>query len=371
MGRPARSFRARKAAELAQDTLQLVGIACTVGSVAAIAYLIWGVLSGMVTSWAGLPPAERLRVEQNVLLASRVLLGCTTAAAVSFTLLYLQETSIGYLFLGLAVLLGLGVPLLLIYVAPATGQQPTLMPRVVVAFQQAGLLCVVPGIVFAVLDVWTRFTSGYFREMFNRANLRYGANVLPEAQTQNRLLGKCWQLPFCRPSIRKSCPIYHARRTCWREGVGCMCEERVILQALEGKGAPSSDPRQNVRFIPYNRNLSQEEKQERCRNCVIYNHHQQQKYQVIAPVVIVAAVSFVVHYASQAQQLLYRLLGVVDSLVARLAFLPSSGEIQYMKIESLARSSEFVSWMMIGIIATMFVSYILKVVEYFIFELKV
>ncbi|MGC8783724.1 MAG: hypothetical protein ACP5RN_05005 [Armatimonadota bacterium] len=370
MGRPVRSFRARKTAELLQDLLQLVGIVSAVGAVLAVAYLLWGVFSGMVSSWATLPPAERLRVEQNVNLAGRALLISTAAAAASFTLLYIQETTIGYIFLLLAALLALGAPVGLIHLAPQ-GREPTLLPTVVVAFQQAGLLCLVPGIIFAVLDVWMRVTSGYFREMFNRGSLQYGAHVARESQPTNRLLGKCWQLPFCRPSIRKSCPIYHARRACWREGVGCMCEERVILQALEGKGAPSSDPRQNVRFIPYNKHLSEEEKRERCRNCIIYNYRQQQKYQVIAPVVIVAAVTIVVNYAQQAQQLLFQVLRAVDNFVARFAFLPSTGEVQYMKIESLARSSEFVAWMMIGIIAVIFVSYILRIVEYFIFQLKV
>lgn len=370
MGRPVRSFRARKTAELLQDLLQLIGIVSAAGAALAIAYLLWGVFSGMVSSWATLPPAERMRVEQNVNLAGRALLISTAAAAASFTLLYIQETTIGYVFLLLAAVLALGAPLGIIHLAPP-GREPTLLPAVVVAFQQAGLLCLVPGIIFAVLDVWMRVTSGYFREMFNRANLQYGANVAREGQTSNRLLGKCWQLPFCRPSIRKNCPIYHARRACWREGVGCMCEERVILQALEGKGAPSPDPRQNVRFIPYNRHLSEEEKRERCRNCIIYNYRQQQKYQVIAPIVIVTAVAIVINYAQQAQQLLFQVLRAVDNFVARFAFLPSSGEVQYMKIESLARSSEFVAWMMIGIIAVIFVSYVLRVVEYFIFQLKV
>ncbi|GIV19398.1 MAG: hypothetical protein KatS3mg023_1149 [Armatimonadota bacterium] len=371
MGRPGRSFHARKAAELMEDLLQLVGIVAAVGAVLAIAYLLWGVFSGMATSWATLPTTDRLRVEQNIHLAGRALLATTAVAAASFTLLYIRETTIGYLFLLLAALLALGVPLGIIHLAPQTGRGPTLLPPIVVSFQQAGILCVVPGIIFAVLDVWVRVTSGYFRELFNRANLQYGANVTRESQPTNRFLGLCWQLPFCRPSIRKSCPIYHARRACWREGVGCMCEERVILQALEGKGAPSSDPRENVRFIPYNRHLSQEEKRERCRNCIIYNYRQQQKYQIIAPIVIVAAVAIVVHYAQQTQQLLFQALRAVDNFVARFAFLPSSGEVQYMKIESLARSSEFVTWMMIGIIAVIFVSYVLRVVEYFIFQLKV
>jgi len=371
MGRPVRSFRARKTAELLQDLLQLVGIVTAAGAVLALLYLLWGVFSGMVGSWAALPPAERVRVEENVALAGRVLLACTAASAASFTLLYIQETSIGYLFLLLAAVLAVGFPLALIHLAPQPVGQPSLMPSVGIAFQQTGLLCLIPGIIFAVLELWTRVTSGYFREVFNRANLQYGANVARENQPSNRFLGKCWQLPFCRPSIRKSCPIYHARRACWREGVGCMCEERVILQALEGKEPPSSDPRQNVRFIPYNRHLTKEEKQERCRNCIIYNYRQQQKYQVIAPMVIVAAIAVVLNYAQQAQQMLFQLLRAVDNFVARFAFLPSSGEVQYLKIESLARSSEFVAWMMIGIIAIIFVSYVLRIVEYFIFQLKV
>ena len=371
MGGPARSFHARKATELTEDLLQLAGMVATAGAVITVAYLLWGVFSGMATSWATLPAAERLRVEQNIHLAGRALLAATAVAAASFTLLYLRETTIGYLFLLLAALLAFGVPLGVIHLAPHTGQEPTLLPLVVTSFQQAGMLCLVPGIIFAVLDVWVRVTSGYFREMFNRANLQYGANVAKENQPSNRFLGYCWQLPFCRPSIRKNCPIYHARRACWREGVGCMCEERVILQALEGKGAPSPDPRQNVRFIPYNRHLSREEKRERCRNCIIYNYRQQQKYQVIAPMVIVAAVAIVVHYAQQAQQILFQALRTVDNFVARFAFLPSSSEVQYMKIESLARSSEFVTWMMIVIIAVIIVSYVLRVVEYFIFQLKV
>lgn len=369
MGRPGRSFRARKTSEMMYSSLQLVAVLSAVGVVLTVAYLLWGVFSGMTTSWATLPPADRARVEQNVYLAGRALLVCTAAAAASFTLLYLQETTIGYLFLLAAAVLTLGLPVGMLYFAPQTGQA-TLLPVVAVAFQQAGLICLVPGIIFAVLDVWARIAAGYFQETFNRASLRYGSQARRETQTSNRLLGKCWQLPFCRPSIRRSCPIYHARRACWREGVGCMCEERVILRALEGKGAPSPDPRQNVRFIPYNNALSREEKQERCRNCIIYNHRQQQKYQVIAPIVMVSAVAVVLHYAQEAQHLLYEGLRLVDRFVARFAFLPAAGELEYMKIESLARSSDFVSWMMMIIIAVMFVSYILRVVEYFIFQLK-
>jgi len=139
MGRSGRSFHARKAAELMEDLLQLAGMAATVGAVLATAYLLWGVFSGMATSWAALPDADRLRVEQNIHLAGRALLAATAVAAASFTLLYLRETTIGYLFLLLAALLALGIPLGIIHLAPQTGRGPTLLPVIVVAFQQAGI----------------------------------------------------------------------------------------------------------------------------------------------------------------------------------------------------------------------------------------
>jgi hypothetical protein len=124
MGGPARSFHARKATELTEDLLQLAGKAATAGAVITVAYLLWGVFSGMATSWATLPAAERLRVEQNIHLAGRALLAATAVAAASFTLLYLRETTIGYLFLLLAAVLAFGVPLGVIICHPRQDKSP-------------------------------------------------------------------------------------------------------------------------------------------------------------------------------------------------------------------------------------------------------
>ncbi len=109
--------------------------------------------------------------------------------------------------------------------------------------------------------------------------MKYGRGLKEERDVRNVFLGKCWQLPYCRKFVRERCPIYHARRTCWKERVGCMCEESVIRNAMEGKVIPS-DMVAAAKFIPKNSKLTPSQKAERCRQCVIYNEHQKHKYKL-------------------------------------------------------------------------------------------
>lgn len=124
------------------------------------------------------------------------------------------------------------------------------------------------------------------REGARADQLKYGKGVKEERDIQNVFMGKCWQLPFCRKFVREKCPIYHARRTCWKERVGCMCEEEVIRNAMEGKVIPK-DAVAAANFIPRNTRLTADQKAERCRHCVIYNEHQKHKYKLAMPLIFV------------------------------------------------------------------------------------
>lgn len=116
--------------------------------------------------------------------------------------------------------------------------------------------------------------------------LKYGKNMREELEKQNVFLGKCWQLPYCRKFVREKCPIFHAKRTCWRERVGCMCEEKVIRDAMSSKVVPK-DALMAATYIPQNLQLPMAAKKERCRQCVIYNEHQKHKYKLALPVVTI------------------------------------------------------------------------------------
>jgi hypothetical protein len=156
--------------------------------------------------------------------------------------------------------------------------------RAMGAIQQGGTVLGVIAIFALIADLVTR-VRGRVKNGAKTDQLKYGKGVKEEAGTQNVFMGKCWQLPFCRKFVREKCPIYHAKRTCWRELVGCMCEEQVIRNAMENKPV-SKEALLSGAAIPRNNRLTEAQKRERCKNCVIYNEHQRHKYKLTMPAVV-------------------------------------------------------------------------------------
>jgi hypothetical protein len=149
------------------------------------------------------------------------------------------------------------------------------------AFQTAGTALGVLAICVLVVDLFTRVRNRA-RTGTRADHLKYGKGIKEEKGKQNVFLGKCWQLPFCREFVREKCPIYHAKVTCWKELVGCMCEESVIRNAMENKPIPK-DALLAKNMIPRNNKLTIPQKKERCRNCVIYNEHLRHQYKAAVP----------------------------------------------------------------------------------------
>ncbi|MBN9502572.1 MAG: hypothetical protein BGO01_17775 [Armatimonadetes bacterium 55-13] len=193
--------------------------------------------------------------------------------------------------------------------------------------------------------------------------IKLGKGIKEEADRQNVFLGKCWQLPFCRKFVREKCPIYHARRTCWREQVGCMCEEQVIRGAMENKAIPK-DVVAAAKFIPQNNKLTVVQKRERCKQCVIYNEHQKHKYRAALPAVIVFFIAF---YAVCRGFLLSATEGIIqsmNSLVGRLTF------SQNPKGPGAVVAEPFQEMLLICVMIIL-MTYALKLLEYLIFKLKI
>jgi hypothetical protein len=86
----------------------------------------------------------------------------------------------------------------------------------------------------------------------------------------------CWKLPFCRESIRKQCPAFLARTTCWKFGRGCYCDEEMISRIVRGEAldmikAPTRQSRQGK--AP-------------CERCYIYLEHQTYKFRMLSPLAL-------------------------------------------------------------------------------------
>lgn len=194
--------------------------------------------------------------------------------------------------------------------------------------------------------------------------LKYGKGIKEEEQISNVFMGKCWQLPFCRKFVRERCPIFHARKCCWREKVGCMCEESVIREAMSGRTIPK-DQVTASKYIPKNNQLTLAQKHQRCVQCVIYNEHQKHKYKLVLPLV---SFGFIGGYFLFRPQLLAATTGVldgIDRMIGRATFQKDAAVI-----ESASSGLPFQELLLICFIVVIY-TYALKLIEFAIFKLKI
>jgi hypothetical protein len=239
--------------------------------------LALGGIGGLILNYVRGGSATEASIVSNVALFSGPAFWGALAAGLGAAYLYWAEDI-------LAALLILASCILLFspsYVPLLITTNPTSGDLILEALTKAGLGL---GLVALFVFVWEVISRIRMRVMegVRSDQLKYGKGIKEEKDIRNVFMGKCWQLPYCRKFVRERCPIYHARRTCWKERVGCMCEESVIRNAMEGKVIPK-DMVAASKFIPKNSRLTPEQKAERCRMCVIYNEHQKHKYKLALP----------------------------------------------------------------------------------------
>lgn len=179
------------------------------------------------------------------------------------------------------------------------------------------------GLVALIVDLIGRVRMRALQGM-KTETLRLGKGMKEEVDTRNVFLGRCYQLPFCRKFVRERCPIYLAKRTCWKERVGCMCEEQVIKDAMQGKAIPR-DVVGAAKYIPKNSRLTPQQKAERCRQCVIYNEHQKHKYKLSIPLTFLVTVGLYFITREPAGQFIANAVTRVNGLINQ-ATLDSSGK---------------------------------------------
>jgi hypothetical protein len=222
------------------------------------------------------------------------------------------------------------------------------------------------GYVLLILSLLVLAADGYSRlrtrsqQGWKADQLRYGKGVKEEVDRHNVFLGKCWQLPFCRKFVRERCPIYHARRTCWRELTGCMCEEEVIRGAMENKPIPK-DALMASTYIPRNTKLTDDQKRERCRSCVIYNEHQKHKYKMAMPLTLLGFVGIYILFHTP-------LIAVVSILITKLDAVV--GKVTYVSGPKLDQPTMFQELLLACFFIVM-LAYVMKLMEYLFFKLKV
>jgi hypothetical protein len=277
------------------------------GMAAGLIYLVYAVGSseGFVASFRRFPRTEQLVIFDRLRVACQLLTYSAWIALAALAVRSWRAPEWGYVPLIGGGLCQVALPRILSFALEQQGGVASRASALIVAtFRDVGSVTLIVGAVLAGRDLVDRLTTRRLRARIAAARGTSPPRVrdLPLDVKQDRFLGKCWELPMCRPAIRRSCPVFiRDKQPCWRIGVGCMCSEQVLFMAARNRGedlqhgvgqAANWKP-QLVTLEQLAKSLTPQQKRERCMNCTIYLHHQAHKYRALLPVVIagVAAVS--------------------------------------------------------------------------------
>lgn len=324
------------------------------GSLATLASV--GLLVFTCFRVGGATPQQTADAVRNVDLFNKVLSAGVVGIAVGATYLWWGEELLGVLQLMLAAALYFAP----FYMPMVLGDNNTSNDAVrgaLAALQQGGSILGALAVAVLLVDVVTRVRQRA-KQGVKADQLKYGKGIKEEWDKQNVFMGKCWQLPYCRKFVRERCPIYHAKRTCWKERTGCMCEEEVIRSAMENRPIPK-DELLASKMIPHNHKLTEAQKFDRCKSCVIYNEHQKHKYRAWLPGTLVGFVLVYVLFRGPLLSGTEAMIEKVNRVIGSVTLGAAKANVPHVFVELL-----LIVFFLIAL------SYALKVLEYVIFKLK-
>ncbi len=119
---------------------------------------------------------------------------------------------------------------------------------------------------------------------------------LKGAGGRGSIMRKCWELHFCRGSVRTTCPRYLESVSCWKRRSGCYCDHDLAGRLMASVGGNASVKMQVAEELEGQQRKAQQlqERLQRqqsrakslarkiCRECPIYLEHQKFKYRAIS-----------------------------------------------------------------------------------------
>ena len=387
--------------DIASKVFPIAGIL----TVILLAYLLYGLFSGQLTDVAGMSSEQKAHAVDLVTSVSRYLNISLILTLLSSLFLFYEQALLAYILLGLAAAFGIGLNYLMdAYFGSGSKLTESIAAQMTLeAVHRAALLMGIPGILLSLWHLFQRMREGRNRQ--DLTSFTYGKDAKKE-NVPGAAIGafaKCWQLPFCREGIRKRCPIFHAKSKCWKERVGCMCEENIILLAMAGEDGnemPSTagagmqkgsgfvplgdlitksekETRPNILTrpgpkgvrIPVNPHLTAAQQRSRCHNCVIFNEHQRQKYQFLSPPVTIAIPLLVYWQFDTLKDMLKGGMHGLEGLVAHISFNSDPGITKHLSQQ--VTGSLTVEVILIAALTLVVMTWALRFLEYCMFKLKI
>jgi hypothetical protein len=209
--------------------------------------------------------------------------------------------------------------------------------------------------------------------MMKKADVGAGQRLDAQQQRVARdanALSPCWSLPFCREVIRKQCPAYLARKTCWKFKRGCYCDDEMIARIVRGE---------SLEKIKAPTKMSQLRKPP-CKRCYIYLEHQTHKFKMLSPLAIPLTIVFMVSIWNPFGQVFRPAYKWLDEKQKNMKFLQTPNPIEASEadrkaVQDLGAVNEdqavaFTQWFLGLIMGFLTLVYISKFIEWVVFEAK-
>ncbi len=380
-------------------------------------WLLASLFFGNYGDFASVSKTAQSAALNNISLAQLLMTWGFGAGAILCAIVYFGEEVLGYALLGGALLIGFGIPAGFQEFGGESyaATQSVALKNVYDAFSTGVRFPALVGGLLVCYDVVQRLIRTVReRPTVKVEKMTYGTGAKQENSDRpprTSPLGKCWEGPFCRDFIRPHCPIFLKRQACWQQKRGCYCEEDIVSQAaakvtgkmlpmagansrfanapmetrndatsdpmaagfqMIGVGAPApvgmggmTPPPPTLSTAPRRMELSADQKRERCRNCVIYNEHQREKYQLLLPVVLIGTVLVCGFVAFQFQTNATAVVDGIETIINRFSFLPGKDTVK------VGSSSATVAWFFIGAATIVIVSKTLQFLEWCVFKIKI
>ena len=242
----------------------------------SLVYLLFAIFVGHAGDLKGNPDAAQLTT--NMHLAAEVFSYAVVVGLTAGIIIAYGDNKLGAMMAGLGAAFQLAIPPLLFKLV---GQSAATM-AIGASLRPAGFVMVVIGLFKATIDliIWLIALP---EQMRAKATIGVGqqaeAKQLAVARDAN-MFSPCWKLPFCREVIRKQCPAFLAKSTCWKFGRGCYCDEEMIGRIIRGE---------SLAVIKSPTRMSRTGKPP-CDRCYIFLEHQTHKFRMLSPMALPAAI---------------------------------------------------------------------------------
>jgi len=292
---------------------------------------------------------------------------------------YYPYPETGLALIALGGLLFFGMPYLIDTYGGAAGKLPAALakldipnPRVYlkVRFGLAGMGFGAAGAVVLLMHAVALIAGGRARRPKANPDAAKTANQVRKPNDQ--FMGPCWNLPFCRDTDKKLCPIRQSKVSCWRKGRGCYCDQNVILTLSGGNqyaASRGSTGYLSTAAATMNRPKSLSEKRAQCLQCPVYLHRQGQKYRVLAPAALLVTIGAIVFYWGQILRLYPEGISALGRALSGFTFGAKSGEVPTWAVDLAANPT--LMWLIVLVMLMLVVSYLLHGVEWALYKLGI